>query len=167
MNDSQSGHRAHAAALRFLSYRPRSESEVRDRLLRRFPHNVVQQVVSDLCKHGLIEDGEFSRLWTSSRVRFKPRSAKAILYELLQKGVQRHVAEEAVCGVDDHENAYRSASKISRKLQGAEFCAFQRTLWGHLRRRGFQNSVAREVISRIWEDQKNRSLNLSSEESIL
>ena len=56
--------RALDSALRFLSYRPRSEQEVRRRLGRQaWPAEVIEAVVARLRAVGLLDDAAFARLW--------------------------------------------------------------------------------------------------------
>ena len=152
MNDSESLQRATAAALRFLSYRPRSEAEVRGRLRRRFPSHVVQQVVADLAEQSLLDDAKFARLWRDNRDSFRPRSAAAIERELIAKGVARDTAQAAVSDMDDHDAAHRAGLKLTRRLDRDDFATFRRRLWGYLQRRGFSGSVTRHAIDRLWDD---------------
>jgi regulatory protein len=152
MNDSESFQRASAAAQRFLAYRPRSKAEVRTRLRRRFPSDVVEQVIDDLVDQNLINDSDFAELWKNSRESFRPRSASAVRRELIAKGVDRNIAESAVKDIDDHESAYRAGSKIIRRLDTSDFNSFRRKLWGHLQRRGFSGSVARHATERLWNE---------------
>ena len=65
MNDSESFQRASAAAQRFLAYRPRSKAEVRTRLRRRFPSDVVEQVIGDLAADLKVQDKLFyaTKVW--------------------------------------------------------------------------------------------------------
>ena len=152
MNDSESFQRACAAAQRFLSYRPRSEAEVRARLSRRFPQDVVGEVLAYLRERGLIDDGDFSRLWTNSRVSFKPRSAAVIKRELLSKGIDRDIAESAIRDVDDQDSAYRAGLRLAHKLDDSDHATFRRRLWSHLQRRGFGSSVTRRAIALLWDE---------------
>ncbi|MCH7786140.1 MAG: regulatory protein RecX [Chloroflexi bacterium] len=157
MSNSESFQRVNAAALRFLSYRPRSEAEVRTRLLRRFPSNVVEEVIESLSEQNLLDDTSFSRLWTDSRVSHRPRSAAAIKRELITKGVAKDVAEDAVRDVDDQDSAYRAGLKLARRLEQADLNVFRRKMWGYLHRRGFGGSVARRTVARLWDElQENR-----------
>ena len=61
------------AALRLLSYRPRSETEIRQRLSRKFPHHLVDGAIDHLKNQGLINDSAFSSFWLQSRERNRPR----------------------------------------------------------------------------------------------
>ena len=152
MNDSESFKRAGAAALRFLSYRPRSEAEVRARLRRCFPSHIVQQVMESLAEQALVNDAAFAKLWRSSRDSLNPRSAAAIRRELITKGVARDVADAAVRDADDEASAYRAALKWTRRLDQADFPTFRRRLWGYLQRRGFGDSMTRHTIARLWDE---------------
>ena len=152
MNDTEPVQRAHAAALRFLSYRPRSEAEVRTRLRRRFSESLVDQVMELLKDESLVDDARFARLWRESRDSFRPRSAWAVKRELIAKGVDGGLASEAVEEIDDNESAYRAGLKPARKNMEAGYPTFRRRLRGYLHRRGFSDSVSRRTIERLWED---------------
>ena len=155
MNDSESFQRANAAALRLLSYRPRSEAEVRNRLRGRFPPHVVEQVIESLEEQALVDDSKFAKLWRDSRDSLNPRSASTIRRELISKGVASDTAEAAVDNMDDEDSAYRAGLKPARRLQSADLPLFRRRLWGHLRRRGFSDSVARRTIARLWDEHRS------------
>ena len=152
MSDDRQYQKARDAALRLLTHRPRSESEVSIRLAQRFPEDIVDRVVASLREQSFLNDDEFARLWTESRDNHNPRSAAAIRRELLGKGVSKAIAEEAVADVDDSDGAYRAAVKFSRRLAGAEYESFHRRLWGHLQRRGYNATVSRQTAARLWEE---------------
>ena len=153
MIDSDSFQRASAAALRFLSHRPRSEAEVRARLQRGFSPQVVDRVVEALADRDMVDDSKFAELWRDSRASLSPRSAAAIRRELTAKGVAGEIVDDAVRDIDDLDGAYRAGHRVARRLQRADFSTFRRGLWGYLRRRGFSGSVARHTIARLWDEQ--------------
>jgi len=152
MNDSEPFQRATSAAHSFLSYRARSEAEVKTRLLRRFPLDVVNLVLENLTRQGLIDDSEFALLWKQSRDTHRPRSAFLIRRELLAKGVEEELASQAVANVDDTDAAYRAGQKFTRRLYDVDFQKFSARLGGHLRRRGFSGSVSRAAVTRLWSE---------------
>ena len=59
MTTDQSFRQAQGAALRLLSYRPRSEAELRGRLSRRFPSHTVDGVLRSLKRQSLVDDQAF------------------------------------------------------------------------------------------------------------
>lgn len=149
-SDSDQRRRASASAIRHLARRPRTEAEVLAYLRRSYPYDIAEQVVADLRQRSLIDDAEFARLWTQSRLRSKPRSAWLVKRELMNKGIRRDLAEAAVSECDDSENAYRAASRYSRRLDGADYETFHRRLYGYMGRRGFSESLSRSIISSLW-----------------
>ena len=152
MTEIESLQRARDAAIRFISHRPRSEAEVHRRLRSRFPAQVVDRVVIDLVEQSLIDDTEFAAAWTDTRRRLSPRSANAVMRELLSKGVSAGTARNALASLDDADGALRAARKFARRLERDDYPAFRRRLWGHLHRRGFRPSIARPTIARIWDE---------------
>jgi regulatory protein len=157
MNDDPPLRRAHLVALRFLSYRPRTETEVKSRLRSRFPAPIVEQVLELLKDEALVDDVRFASEWRAGRESHNPRSGWAIKRELVAKGVDGLVAEEAVRDVDDEDNAYRAGLKAAGRLEGSDMLTFNRRLWSHLKRRGFSDSVSRRTITQLWEEMDARS----------
>lgn len=151
-NDSESTKRATAAAIRFISYRPRTEAEVRARLRRHYPPQIIDSVVQELVDRSMLDDSQFARSWADSRNRLKPRSAFAIRRELAKKGIPSVQAEEAVRDLDDYDSAYRAGSKHARLLTGHAFTTFNRRMWGYLQRRGFSSAVTRATVECLWKE---------------
>ena len=142
---------ARDAALRLLGYRPRSEAELRRRLLhKRIPLDLVARVIDGLRAEGLVDDEVFARYWRENRDAFRPRSRRALAVELRLKGVPREVVEEATADIDEEANAYRTALAVAGRLASADYDAFRQKLAAHLRRRGFGWEVARRTVERLW-----------------
>ena len=142
--------RAMGRALNLISYRQRSESELRRRLSEHHSEDAVELTIDRLKEQGLIDDARFAREWSDSRTRHSPRSSRAILRELADKGVPRHVAEDAVDCLDDETSAREAAVRFARRLADADYEQFHRRLWGHLQRRGYSRSVARPIGFDLW-----------------
>ena len=51
------------AANRFISYRPRSELEIREKLLTKFPSSLVQKTIDLLKSQNKINDSLFAKFW--------------------------------------------------------------------------------------------------------
>ncbi len=151
-NDSDSTKRATAAALRFISYRPRTESEVRARLRRHYPPQIIDTVVQSLVDRSLIDDSRYAQSWADSRYRLKPRSADAIRRELATKGIPRSQAEEAVLDLDEYDSAYRAGSKHARLLTDKTLATFKRRMWAYLQRRGFNSTVTGTTVECLWRE---------------
>jgi len=139
------------AALHYLSYRPRSEAEVRQRLHRRgFAADVVDSVIAELKKRNLIDDVAFAQYWRDNRLLFKPRSQRLIKLELWQKGVSAETAAQIVEGLSDETIAYEAGRRKTRAMAGLDYDEFRHRLFRYLQRRGFSYEVASSVVSRLW-----------------
>jgi regulatory protein len=146
-------HNCFGAALHYLGYRPRSEAEVRKRLLRRgFNHEVVDKVIVGLKERQLIDDLAFAHYWRDNRLSFRPRSRRLIKLELRQKGVTAEKANEAVADLDDESAAYEAGLKKVRVISGLEYREFRRYLYDHLRRRGFDYGAIDSAVARLWQE---------------
>jgi regulatory protein len=143
--------RALDGALRFLAARPRSEAEVRQRLLRRgLPHDIVVETIGRLHEYGYVDDAEFSRFWVESRSGANPRGRIAVRRELRSKGVDQETVETAVEGLPEERSARKAARKKLPSLRGLEYPDFRTRLTGYLVRRGFTYDVVREVVKESW-----------------
>lgn len=138
------------SALKLLSYRPRSEAEVRRRLSRRFLPELVEEAILHLMNLGLLDDAAFASYWRENREMHRPRGARALRWELSRMGVARGVVEEALTGLDEEENAYRAASKLFRRLVHASNDDFRNKLSTYLSRRGFSSEAVSTTIERCW-----------------
>ncbi len=146
-------HSTLATALRLLAYRPRSEREMRDALKKRgCPEEVIAETVARLVELRLVDDADFARGYAELRDRSSPRSRRLIAAELRAKGVAGDSAIEALVQVDEADAAYRAAARKANNLRTAEFDDFRRRVGEHLLRRGFSYEVARETVSRLWEE---------------
>ena len=144
--------RAAGRALDLLSYRPRSEAEIRERLAERYDPETAGEVLERLRRSGLVDDREFARYWVQNRLEHNPRGAVALRQELYQKGVDESAIEEALAEYDEEEAAARAAETARRKLRGLPPDVFRRRLTDYLLRRGFSYGVVRAVVQQALEE---------------
>lgn len=146
--------KAFDSALNFLSYRPRSEREVRQNLAKkRTDPDVVERVVARLVELRLLDDKAFAQFWQENRRRCSPRGPRALKVELLRKGIQSELIEEVLEeGLDQEQDAYCAAQKKLRSLQHLDYPTFRQRLGGHLLRRGFSYDVVGATVRRLWRE---------------
>lgn len=85
------------AAARYLEARPRSEDEVRRKLLwLGYRAELVDEAVARLLAVGYLDDGAFARAWVESRDRARPRGEHALRRELGLRGVDRALVGEVL-----------------------------------------------------------------------
>jgi regulatory protein len=159
--------RAFQQALLFLSYRARSESEIRKNLQKHeIPEAVIEETLERLRRDGLADDEQFARAWVENRSAFRPRSRRLMALELRQKGLDDDAAKSALESVDDEALAYEAAQKRATRFKGLEWSEFRTKLSGFLARRGFSYSVIAPVVTRIWNETHAEEQHFEEEDEI-
>jgi regulatory protein len=142
-------HQAKEKALRLLYYRLRSRKEMEARLRNRgFSSKVIERVIEDLSKVGLIDDMEFARALV--RERLSNRGKKAIEMELARKGVPDDLIKVVISELLDSDDEERVAQEVARKrisqYRHLPLKVARRRLRNYLLRRGFDHEVVRRTI---------------------
>ena len=144
---------AYQQALLYLSYRVRSEKEIRQNLKKHeISEDVIEEILERLHKAGLANDKEFAQTWVENRSTFRPRSRRALAMELRQKGLDDETVHSAVSGVNEEALAYEAAQKRLGRLKGLEWSDFRKKLSEFLARRGFPYSVVAPIVTRLWSE---------------
>lgn len=143
--------RAFQSALHYLGSRPRSTVEVQRNLQEKgFDEEAIAAAIARLVEHHYLDDEEFARYWLDNRSRFRPRSAKAIRYELRQKGVDSDAIDAALEGMDEGDAAWDAAESKLDRWRNLPEDEFERKLSGFLARRGFGYATIRRTVQRAW-----------------
>lgn len=157
--------RALQQALLFLSYRARSEKEIRQNLKKHeYSADAIEHTLNRLRENRLANDNEFARGWVENRSTFRPRSRRALTMELRQKGLDEETVKAAVSEVDEQALAYETARKRAPRLKGLEWSEFRRKLSEYLARRGFPYSVIASVVTSLWNEMHTEDIKFEDEE---
>jgi regulatory protein len=145
--------RAYLAAVRLLGIRPRSRVEIERALKgKEYREGAIAYAVERLQREGYIDDADFARFWSENRSQFRPRSSRALRYELRQKGVASEDMTEALEAVDDDEAAWAAAATRLRQWQNLPADEARQKLYAFLARRGFSFERSRRVWRRVEEE---------------
>jgi regulatory protein len=150
-------------ALHFLSFRPRSEKEVRDSLLKKdAPEEIIERVIARLKEHKFVRDEDFAKWFIENRLRFRPKSINIIKLELKQKGIERDIIDSAILEiqnsdvvdveVNDLDSAKKLVAKRIEKYQGQDKQVIYQKLGSYLARRGFNWDTIKKSIDDILRD---------------
>lgn len=144
-------------ALRFLSFRPRSEKEIRDyfkiksqKTKTKINQETIELIILKLKKQKFIDDTEFVRWWIDQRERLKPRSLKFIKFELKKKGISNELIENSELGtVSDFEKAFNLAKKRIGRYKNEESQKVYEKMGRFLASKGFDYDVIKKVIEKV------------------
>jgi regulatory protein len=154
-NQDETQEEAFAVAVRYISYRPRTEQETRSRLLKLYPNKVIEPVIQRCYKNDLLNDQRFSDMWVESRNNSRPKSALMVKKELLSKGVSEEISLSAIKSISDSQNAVIVAHKKSRALRCLPKDKFYEKLIAHLLRKGFGHYTSKIATDTAWEKLDN------------
>lgn len=153
LKNKDDGERALQQALLFLSYRARSEKEIRQNLLKHeYAESIIEQTLERLRESKLANDHQFAKTWVENRNTFRPRSKRVLTMELRQKGLDEETVTNAVADVDENALAYETAKKRATRFTGLERSEFRKKLSDFLARRGFPYSVVSSVVTQVWNE---------------
>jgi regulatory protein len=148
---------AYQQALNLIGFRLRTKSEVEAYLRENgSSEELIATIIERLSHSGLVDDRRFAQAWIENRSEFRPRSRRALAYELRRKGVSADVIEQSLEeSSPDEELAYQAALKQSRRFRELEWPEFRRKLVDFLARRGFSYSTIAPVVDRVWAEQRS------------
>lgn len=156
-----------------LSYRPRSAQELERRLVQYAFKNklvdaeiIVKKVLKTLQDNKLVDDLEFAKWWIKERVNFKPRGLRFIKRELLNKGINVEIVEQALENYSREEkdifgvkreavnDLFLARKIIEKKLKTFKkenFYEFREKMIRYLIRYGFSYEIAAKVLEELKE----------------
>ena len=157
MTDSNSLQDCLDAAYYYLSYRPRSEGEIRQWLHKRgLAKEVAETAIAKLREQNLIDDFTFAQFWKDNRLSFRPKSKRLIKKELRDKKVAAQIIEQVIKDIDDEEIAYKLGSRRLPRLVHLDYPDFYRRISSYLAYRGFSYQVIRDTAGRLWREKENK-----------
>ena len=154
ITDLETRRKALEDAYGFLSFRARSEKEIRDKLQRKgYEEDVTDAVIARLSENNFVNDAEFAAQWTRHRQTGKGR--RFIAQELRQKGVDADTIQEtlaeSVTDEGESETAYTLAVRRVGTTPADKSREAQAKLAAFLQRRGFGWDIVRGVLRRLYD----------------
>jgi len=138
-------------ALKFLSYRQRSEKEVVDKLKKEgFSQEIIDKTVEFLKGYNLIDDLNFAKNFVMDKSNINKYGPERIKYELYMKGIPESIINKSLEYYDDE---YSVALELARKkinsYKNDNKSAIYRKLGGFLQRRGFSYECILKVLREL------------------
>ncbi len=146
--------RARERLLYSLDRRLHSQKELREKLARDYPPDVIAAAIEELEGLGLVDDEAFARAFCEHRALTLKKGPYAIKKELFFKGVDRQIVDRVVdeffCDEDSEISAARAlAQKYSSELDTQKGRA---RAFNALIRKGYSFDTANKVIREISEE---------------
>ena len=145
--------RAVDKALAFLTVRPRSVREVRERLAKKgIEPRTVDAVVARLAGWGYVGDEDFARYWVENRGANQPRGKRLLRQELWRKGVERETVDRVLeeAEIDESGAALALARKRLHQLRALDEPTQRRRLGAFLQRRGYDWPTVKRALDALF-----------------
>jgi regulatory protein len=141
---------AYELALRALSYKERTESELRTWLAEReVSDGEIEEVLALLMEAGAIDDASFARRYAEDKVQLAGWGPDRIASSLESRGISSEHIEAALSGDDQEALLERAVSLLGdRGMSCADGRERERAL-GLLVRRGYPLELAYEAVRRV------------------
>ena len=142
-------------AVNLLTFKPRSEAELRERLLEKTWTNaeIVDDVMSMLKRYNYVNDDEFARSFAASKLRQKPVGRYRLRQDLKRKKLDDRTIESALddaFGEASEDSLIEEAIEKRLRIKGAPAShADRKKLFDHLLRLGFGYDLIRDKVERI------------------
>ena len=139
-----------------MSFRPRSEKEMRDYLTKKkCDDKTLKRIIESLLRTKFLNDEEFARRFIEQRTKIKPKANRVIKYELKQKGISQELIDKLF--EDKEESAVSDFSKAlelaERKLPRYAKIEDKRKVYEKMSRflasKGFDWDTIKEVIDQV------------------
>lgn len=154
---------ARALCLRLLTVRARTRAELAGQLTKRgYPDDVSALVLDRLADVGLVDDEDFAEQWVRSRHVNAGKGKRALASELRTKGIDDEVIAEALADIDSDAERVRAEQLVADKLRrerltdGTDDVKVARRLVGMLARRGYNQSMAFDVVKVALASERER-----------
>lgn len=143
---------AYLKAVSIIGRRQHSSSEVKRKLKEQgFELPVIEWACEKLVQQNYINDEEFAKMWTDSRIIFQRKGRNLVRQELQQKGINKELvknAMEAIKPEDELAGAMKLAQTKWKQTKGETFERKRKTA-AFLMRRGYTGSMVTQILGRL------------------
>lgn len=144
---------AMVSALRLLAATPKSKKHLKEKLLKKgFPKEIIDSVFEKLEKQGLINEKNYATTIFQSFSQFKPSGRKRIAFEMQKRGIAKNMigdALETYSPEEEREKALELAKTKFLRWEALEPMKRKKKLYDFLVRRGFDFTIARDIVQKI------------------
>lgn len=143
----------YAKALHYLSYRMRTEAEMRKYLQdKEVMDESIDKIIDKLYRGHLLNDRKFAKSFVSDRINRSKKGPKLVREELSQKGVPKAIIDDSLQAYTPDiqwKKAYEIAKKEAGKSSKHPLQKRKEQLKARLLRRGFTSDLVFEVVQEI------------------
>ncbi|MGO1469724.1 MAG: regulatory protein RecX [Tissierella sp.] len=148
----EEGKKAINDSLNFLSYRQRSEKEVKDKLKQKgYEKDYIEVAISFCKKHNYIDDEAFAVSFVKDKINLNKLGSYRLKRELMLKGISDDIINNVL--TENEEDEYERALKVANKkyptYKNDEKDKIYRKLGGFLQRKGYSFDIVNRILKEL------------------
>ncbi|MCP3028856.1 recombination regulator RecX [Halobacillus sp. A5] len=153
-------HKVYTQTINYLSYRMRSEKEIRDFLLKKETDDEhIEEIIRRLYREKLLDDLEFAKALVRTRMNTATKGPLMLKKELIEKGVDASLADEAIMEFPFALQVEKAAKLAEKKVRSDRKKSQKQQIQNaqqHLMQKGFNSDVIKEALSSLPEEEDNQ-----------
>lgn len=161
LNNSENKNRCFSYCIWLLGRKGYFEKELRDKLLRKedFSDNDIDFAIDKLKECGYLNDENRARSLVNDKKNFSKKGPRYIALDLMRKGVDRDVIEEALEENYSEEDQLENCVYLARKKYSSyskkesDPYKLKSKVYGSLAQKGFSSSIITQAISEILSEE--------------
>lgn len=139
-------------ALNFLSYRQRSEREIRNRLKEKgYEENYIERAIFFCKDQNYIDDEAFAISFVKDKINLNKLGNNRLKRELMLKGIDEDIIESVLVKYEDdeYERALKIATKKYSTYREDDRNKIYRKLGGFLQRKGYSFDIINKILKEL------------------
>lgn len=145
-------------ALNYISFKPRSEKEVRTKLKdKEFDEDIIDNTIEFLYKYNYINDYDYGKALINDKKNFKKAGKNLLKQELYKKGIDKDTIEELIEESYDYDEEYEMAYAVAIKkynlIKNEDKNSIYRKLYSLLGRKGYAFEIINKVVKNVIDDE--------------
>ncbi|MFC7064212.1 recombination regulator RecX [Halobacillus seohaensis] len=153
-------HKTYTLTINYLSYRMRSEKEIRDYLVKKeVDDEHIEEVVKRLYREKLLDDLEFAIALVRTRVQTSSKGPLLVKRELIDKGVDAVKTDEALEHYSFDKQVEKASKVAEKKIKSDKKKSRRQQIQNaqqNLMQKGFYGDVVKEAISQLPEEEEDQ-----------
>lgn len=150
---SDSMYQSYTLAIRFLSFRMRTKKEIEDYLTKKEVDQAhIVSVMDKLVEEQLLNDHQFADMFVRSRINTSTKGPAIIKQELLKKGVEENIADDALKQFSYAIQYDKVKKLVEKKQQQKKTESYKKRLQKmqtFLQQKGYDKSVVQTVVQEL------------------
>lgn len=138
-------------AFDFLSYGDLSEKQLRDKLCRKFPKELADEVAALFVERGYVDDAKLAERYAETFYEFKNMGLGRIRNELYRRGISRDNIEDVLSKYQHEDQSERIEEFICKKydVNRLDDIKYRQKVYAGAVRAGFSGSDVADVLRKF------------------